>query len=81
MPVAVVDVVDVGMVMDNRLVAVPVGMRRLRELLRRVLVLMMLVVGVLVRVLQRLVRVPMLVPVRGEEQGSRGHRREREEAP
>ena len=44
----------------------PVRMRYLRELLGRVLVLMMLVVRVHVRVLQSLMLVEVLVPIRGE---------------
>lgn len=54
-PVPVMDVVDVGMAMNHRLVAMPVGMRQLRELLGRVVVLVMLIMGVLVRVLLSLV--------------------------
>src|SRR2546425_9347407 len=47
-PVPVMDVVDVGMAMNHRLVAMPVGMRQLRELLGRVVVLVVLVVGLFV---------------------------------
>jgi len=66
MPVAVVDVVDVGVAMNRSLVTMPVRMRYLRELLGRVLVLMMLVVRVRVRVLQSLMHVQVLVPIRCE---------------
>ena len=66
MPVAVVDVVDMGVAMNRSLVTMPVRMRYLRELLGRVLVLMMLVVRVHVRVLQSLMLVEVLVPIRGE---------------
>ena len=66
MPVAVVDVVDVGVAMNRSLVTMPVRMRYLRELLGRVLVLMMLVVRVHVRVLQSLMLVEVLVPIRCE---------------
>ena len=66
MPVAVVDVVDVGVAMNRSLVTMPVRMRYLRELLGRVLVLMMLVVRVHVRVLNSLMHVQVLVPIRCE---------------
>ena len=66
MPVAVVDVVDVGVAMNRSFVTMPVRMRYLRELLGRVLVLMMLVVRVHVRVLQSLMLVEVLVPIRCE---------------
>jgi len=65
-PVAVVDVVDMGVAMNRSLVTMPVRMRYLRELLGRVLVLMMLVVRVHVRVLQSLMHVQVLVPIRCE---------------
>ena len=65
-PVAVVDVVDMGVAMNRSLVTMPVRMRYLRELLGRVLVLMMLVVRVRVRVLQSLMHVQVLVPIRCE---------------
>ena len=65
-PVAVVDVVDVGVAMNRSLVTMPVRMRYLRELLGRVLVLMVLVVRVHVRVLQSLMHVQVLVPIRCE---------------
>jgi len=66
MPVAVVDVVDVGVAMNRSIVTMPVRMRYLRELLGRVLVLMMLVVRVRVRVLHSLMHVQVLVPIRCE---------------
>ena len=66
MPVAVVDVVDMGVAMNRSLVTMPVRMRYLRELLGRVLVLMMLVVRVHVRVLNSLMHVQVLVPIRCE---------------
>ena len=54
-PVAMVDVVDVGVAMSHRFMTMPVGMGRLRQLVGRVLVLMVLVVVMLVGVLQGLV--------------------------
>ena len=54
-PVAVMDVVYVGVAMRCRFVTMPVGMGLLRQLRGRVLVLMVLVVGMLVSMLQSLV--------------------------
>lgn len=64
MPVAVLRVVHVRMYVHQWLVAVAVRMRDLRQLLRRVFVLMVLVVLVPVRVFQGFVRVLVFVPVR-----------------
>ena len=55
-----------GVAMNRSLVTMPVRMRYLRELLGRVLVLMMLVVRVHVRVLHSLMHVQVLVPIRCE---------------
>ena len=57
MPVAVMDVVHVGMAMRHRFVAMPVGVGRLLQLSGRVLMLVVLVVGMLVSVLQSRVHV------------------------
>lgn len=80
-PVTVMDVVDVGMAMRHRVVTVPVGMGGLRELLGRMLVLMVLVMDVLVSVLQSLVLMEMFMPIRREQEGADGHGGEREQAP
>ena len=80
MRVPVRDVVHVGVAMDHRLVAVPVGVRCLRELGGRVLVLVVLVVGVFVRMLEGRVLVPVLVPIGRQEQGAGRHRRQGQEA-
>ena len=66
-PVAVMGVVDVGMPMSHGFVTVPVSVRRQRELLGRVVVLMVFVVGMLVGVLQSLVFMSMLMSIRGEQ--------------
>ena len=81
MPMAMMDVVDVGMAMDDRLVAMPVGMGRLHELRGRVLVPMVLIVDVFVCVFQRFVLVQMFVSVRREQKRAHGHRRERDHTP
>ena len=52
MPVPVVDVVRVRMGVHEWLVPMPVGVRDLGQLFRRVLVLMVLVMHMLVRMLQ-----------------------------
>ena len=76
------DVVNVRVGVSQRLVAVPVRMGNLGQLLRRVLVLVVLVVFVDVRMLERLVGVGVVVNVRGEQKGaarhaSQGEKRER----
>lgn len=80
-PVPVMRVVNVRVVMSQRFMTMPVSMRRLRELLGRVLVQMVLVVGVLVRVLQSLMLMQMFMPIRREQERPRGHGRERKQAP
>ena len=78
MPVPVMDVVNVGVTMNQPLVTMLVGMRHLCELGGRVFVLMVVVVGVLVRMLQSLVLVQVLVPVTPEQESACGHGCERE---
>ena len=73
MAVSVVDVVRVRMAVGEPFVAVSVGMRDLPELVGRVRVLVMLVVGVLVGVLQFPVHMPVLVMVGREQHRARGH--------
>ena len=75
-------VVRVRVGVSQRLVAVPVCMRNLDQLLRRVLVLVVLVVFVDVRMFESLVGVGVVVNVRGEQKGaarhaSQGEKRER----
>ena len=76
-----VDVVDVGVAMSDLLVAMPVRMRHLRELLGSVVVLVMLIMGVLVCMLQSLMLVHMFVPIRREQEGTGGHGGDRGQAP
>ena len=71
------DVVDVWVAMKHSFVTMPVGMRHLCELLWCVVVLMMLVVSMFVRVLQSLVLMQMFMPIRRQQEGARGHGRER----
>lgn len=74
-------VMHVGVSVHEGLVTVQMRMRKLRQLLGRVLVLVVLVVLVVVRVLQRFMPVSVLVPVRGEQQGTRRHRPQGDHAP
>ena len=72
------DVVGMRMLVRQRLVAVRVSVGNLCELLGRVLVLVMLVMLVDVGMLERLVRVNVIVGVRGEQQSAAGHAGQRE---
>ncbi len=78
---AVVDVVDVGVVMNHSFVTMRVGMGHPREFRRRMLVLMVVVMGMFVRVLQSLMLMQMFMPIGREQEGARGHGPKRQQAP
>lgn len=81
MAMSVVNVVHVRMGVANGLVSVPVGVRHLRELLRRVCVLMVGVMRVLVRMLEGDMLVEVLVRVSRNQERAGRHRGQGQYAP
>jgi hypothetical protein len=70
---SMVNVMHVRMRVDDRLVSVPVSVGNLRQLFRRMFVLVVRIVCVLMRMLKSQVFMYMLVPISCKEEPAGGH--------